>query len=57
MGFSGNLASMSLADIFQNLAANGQTGTLKVERGGLRRYVYFQKGLITDATPGSAEIC
>ncbi len=50
MGFSGNLASMSLADIFQNLAANGQTGTLKIERGGLSCCVYFQKGLISDAT-------
>ncbi len=49
MGFSGNLASMSLADIFQNLAANGQSGTLKVERGEARRYVYFQGGLIADA--------
>jgi outer membrane protein assembly factor BamB/tetratricopeptide (TPR) repeat protein len=49
MGFRGNLASMSLADIFQNLAANGQTGTLAVERGGGHRYVYFEGGLVTDA--------
>jgi outer membrane protein assembly factor BamB/cytochrome c-type biogenesis protein CcmH/NrfG len=49
MGFRGNLASMSLADIFQNLAANGQSGTLDVELGGKHRYVRFEDGLVADA--------
>jgi outer membrane protein assembly factor BamB/tetratricopeptide (TPR) repeat protein len=49
MGFRGNLASMSLADIFQNLAANAQGGTLAVERDGVHRYVRFEGGLVVDA--------
>ncbi len=50
MGFRGNLASMSLADIFQNLAANSQDGTLDVERDGGHRYVRFGGGLVVDAS-------
>jgi len=49
MGFRGNLASMSLADIFQNLAANSQDGMLDVERAGAHRYVRFGGGLVVDA--------
>ncbi len=31
MGFKGSLESINLADIFQNLAMNRQSGTLRVE--------------------------
>src|SRR5438270_10394893 len=48
MGFKGNVESFSLADVFQNLAMNSQTGTLRItpERnpGAEEKYVYFQDG-------------
>ncbi len=48
MGFKGNVESFSLADVFQNLAMNHQTGTLRItpERNPTaeEKYVYFQDG-------------
>ena len=48
MGFKGNVESFSLADVFQNLAMNQQTGTLRItpERNphAEEKYVYFQDG-------------
>ncbi len=50
MAFKGNVDSFSLADVFQNLAMNSQTGTLRVtpERNpnAEEKYVYFQDGRI-----------
>ncbi len=43
----GNLASFSLGEIFQSLAVNNHTGTLKiVESDGTEKYVYFSQGEI-----------
>lgn len=50
MAFKGNVESFSLADVFQNLAMNSQTGTLRItpERNPNveEKYVYFQDGRI-----------
>ncbi|MEI6231784.1 MAG: DUF4388 domain-containing protein [Planctomycetota bacterium] len=50
MGFKGNVESFSLADVFQNLAMNSQTGTLRItpERNphAEEKYVYFQDGAV-----------
>ncbi|MHC5058324.1 MAG: DUF4388 domain-containing protein [Planctomycetota bacterium] len=44
MGFSGSLESINLADIFQNLAMNHQTGTLNVSDRDRTKCIYFEKG-------------
>ena len=50
MAFKGNIESFSLADVFQNLAMNTQTGTLRItpERNphAEEKYVYFQDGAV-----------
>jgi len=47
MGFRGNLRSISLADILQNLALNQQTGTLHVAAYDRAKNLYFRGGQIT----------
>ena len=47
MGFKGSLASINLADIFQNLALNQQTGTIKITTPEENYYVYFERGLVS----------
>ncbi len=43
----GNLASFSLGEIFQSLAVNTHTGTMKIlEKTGEEKYLYFSKGEI-----------
>lgn len=43
----GNLASFSLGEIFQSLAVNSHTGTMKIlEKSGEEKYLYFSKGEI-----------
>ena len=43
----GNLASFSLGEIFQSLAVNNHTGTMKIlEKTGEEKYLYFSKGEI-----------
>jgi len=44
MGFKGSLDSINLADIFQNLAMNQQTGTLRVHDKDRVKCIYFQRG-------------
>lgn len=46
MGFQGSLASVNLADIFQTLAMNRQTGTLVVRRKGESHHIWFEQGEI-----------
>ncbi|HYF51524.1 MAG TPA: DUF4388 domain-containing protein [Planctomycetota bacterium] len=47
MGFKGSVESFSLADVFQNLSMNQQTGTLKVVAGtGDEKHVYFENGQV-----------
>ncbi|MBN1807436.1 MAG: PQQ-binding-like beta-propeller repeat protein [Planctomycetes bacterium] len=47
MGFKGSLESINLADIFQNLALNQQTGTIKIVTGDENYYVYFDHGAVS----------
>ena len=44
MGFKGSLDSINLADIFQNLAMNQQSGTLRVSDRDRTKSIYFQRG-------------
>ncbi|MCX7805919.1 MAG: DUF4388 domain-containing protein, partial [Planctomycetota bacterium] len=47
MGFKGSLDTFNLADVFQNLSLNQQTGTLRLVAGsGACRNVYFASGHI-----------
>ena len=53
MGFKGSVESFSLADVFQNLAMNQQTGTLRVYNPiGGERLVYFQEGNVRSLSMG-----
>ena len=61
MAFKGNVDSFSLADVFQNLAMNSQTGTLRItpERNpnAEEKYVYFQDGRIRFLSGRSLLFC
>ncbi len=47
MGFQGSVESFSLADVFQNLAMNQQTGTLCIfVPGGPSRHIFFETGQV-----------
>ncbi|MHC4202199.1 MAG: DUF4388 domain-containing protein, partial [Planctomycetota bacterium] len=46
MGFKGSLESFNLADIFQNLSMNQQTGTLRVTGRDRMKCIYFQGGQV-----------
>jgi len=46
MGFKGTLESINLADIFQNLSINQQSGTLRITDQDTVRYIYFDHGQI-----------
>jgi outer membrane protein assembly factor BamB/tetratricopeptide (TPR) repeat protein len=50
MGFQGQLSSVQLADLFQTIFMNRQTGTLSVEDPGGTVHVYFEQGQIALAT-------
>jgi outer membrane protein assembly factor BamB/tetratricopeptide (TPR) repeat protein len=52
MGFRGSLESINLADIFQNLAMNQQSGTLTLTAEDRIRYVYFSKGEVKFVSAG-----
>jgi len=57
MGFKGSVESFSLADVFQNLAMNQQTGTLHVHSGtGAEKYVYFQSGQVRYLSSGPSRL-
>src|SRR5579862_3300998 len=54
MGFKGSVESFSLADVFQNLAMNQQTGTLRVfGNGAEEKNVFFQNGQVRHLSRGS----
>ncbi len=46
MVLRGDLRSLNLASVFQELAQNSQTGTLALKVGDRRRYLWFEKGLL-----------
>jgi len=50
MAFSGDLASLSLADLFQNISLNQQTGTLVVQQARKQKAVYFKNGMVAFAS-------
>ena len=52
MTFSGDLADISLADVFQNISSNRLSGTLIVSVAGGKRYIYFAKGLVAGYSLG-----
>ena len=57
MGFKGSVDSFSLADVFQNLAMNQQTGTLRViQAGGQEKHVFFQDGQIRYMARGPKQL-
>jgi hypothetical protein len=50
MGFQGQLASVNIADIFQTLQMNRQTGTLSVTGPEAPVHVWFNQGQIACAS-------
>src|SRR4051812_19624348 len=52
MGFKGSVESFSLADVFQNLAMNQQTGTLRVFSTTEEKNVFFQSGQVRHLAKG-----
>ncbi|MFW5857670.1 MAG: DUF4388 domain-containing protein [Planctomycetota bacterium] len=52
MGFSGDLDSVSLADVFQTLTQNQQTGTLRVADEETEKYIFFSQGAIRSVSSG-----
>lgn len=44
MSFRGDISSFSLGDVFQNLATNQKTGTLRIQSGDLECLVLFREG-------------
>lgn len=50
MGFQGQLSSVNLADIFQTLNMNRQTGTMSVVQGGQTYHIYFDQGDVCRAS-------
>lgn len=52
MGFSGDLNSFSLADIFQNLSMHKMGGTLKVHDEFSEKIIYFADGKISLVSTG-----
>lgn len=53
MSFRGQIGNIGLADIFQNIAANRLTGTLRIFSEKEERFIYFGAGEITLFSPGS----
>jgi len=52
----GNLTSFSLGEVFQSLAVNNHTGTLKIlQKDGAQKCVYFSHGEISLFSSGSPE--
>ena len=50
MSFQGDISSIALGDLFQNLAANQKTGTLTIQREAVERYIQFLEGKIISYT-------
>jgi tetratricopeptide (TPR) repeat protein len=53
MAFQGDLRNIGLATVFQNLNQNVQSGTLRVERDELQRFVFIRDGRIAMFTVGA----
>ncbi|MCZ6787214.1 MAG: DUF4388 domain-containing protein [Planctomycetota bacterium] len=53
MGFAGELATIGLAEVFQNLAFNKLTGTLSLEEGNKTAHVHFEAGVIRMVSMGA----
>ena len=52
MTFSGDLRGISLVDIFQNIAGNLVSGTLRVQWRNTERFVRFEDGKIAGFSLG-----
>jgi tetratricopeptide (TPR) repeat protein len=52
MSFQGDISSIALSDVFQNLAANQKTGTLTIDSGGHARHIQFREGKIVSFADG-----
>ena len=52
MSFQGDISSIALSDVFQNLAANQKTGTLTIDSGGHARHIQFRDGKIVSFADG-----
>ncbi len=50
MAVFGNLASMSLTDLLQWAGGSSKTGTLELERDGVRKRIHFRKGRLTSCS-------
>lgn len=46
MALRGDLKSINLGNVLQDLAFNSQTGTLRLHVGDRRRFLWFEKGLL-----------
>ena len=56
MGFKGSVESFSLADVFQNLSMNQQTGTLRVYTvAGEERFIFFENGHVQSLSRGAGK--
>jgi outer membrane protein assembly factor BamB/tetratricopeptide (TPR) repeat protein len=56
MGFKGSVESFSLADVFQNLAMNQQTGTLSVVASDTKNSaIYFKDGAVHAVSHGNGD--
>ena len=53
MGFAGELATIGLAEVFQNLAFNKLTGTLLLEESSRAAHVHFEAGVIRMVSRGA----
>jgi|GEM_PF-6008397 len=56
MPLKGDLASFSLAEIFQSLSLNQSSGTLMVSDGENRSHLYFSNGQIIPLTPNPLQV-
>jgi tetratricopeptide (TPR) repeat protein len=54
MSFQGDISSIALSDVFQNLATNQKTGTLTIDSGGHERHIQFRDGKIVSFADGEA---
>ncbi|MHC4884987.1 MAG: DUF4388 domain-containing protein [Planctomycetota bacterium] len=52
MGFSGDLTTFQLADIFQSLTNNQQTGTLHIHDDKTDQYIFFSHGMVRSVSSG-----
>ena len=56
MGLAGELTTIGLAEVFQNLAFNHLTGTLTLTAGERRAHIRFEEGRVAAARVAGAEL-